>query len=369
MKIGIITYHAAHNFGSMLQAYALKTYLTNEGYEVEILNFRSSKQKAMYAHPLSLKGMTKRKLFYSIIHPYLLFQNIYKWKLFEVFLNNYLSSSEELNDWNEVYKYIQTQKIDVVITGSDQIWNQTCVDYDNTYMLPSTLKCVRKISYAASLGGKIERINTLDYNRTFAKYLRDFQRISVREKAACDYLSKLLHRNIEFVPDPTLLLDANCYESLIDEKPIVKENYLFYYSPFPNYEDFEIAKALSKKLDLPLVVPNKTDFMDNSVIAVNRSGPTEFLNLIKYSTVVCGKSFHVLVFAIIFKKNFYAIDGFSEHRKRDLLTAIGLQNRNISKIEEVYSLKDSSICYEKIAPNIECLKKIGIIYLRDALKN
>ena len=37
MKIGIITFHAAHNYGSMLQAYALQTFLERNGNIVEII--------------------------------------------------------------------------------------------------------------------------------------------------------------------------------------------------------------------------------------------------------------------------------------------------------------------------------------------
>ena len=48
MKIGIITFHASHNYGSMLQAWALQTYLAKQGHEVEIINYRSFFQKRMY---------------------------------------------------------------------------------------------------------------------------------------------------------------------------------------------------------------------------------------------------------------------------------------------------------------------------------
>ena len=39
MKIGILTYHRAHNYGALLQAYALQTYLRGLGHEVEIIDY------------------------------------------------------------------------------------------------------------------------------------------------------------------------------------------------------------------------------------------------------------------------------------------------------------------------------------------
>ena len=42
MKIGIITFHAAMNYGSVLQAFALQEYLRSRGNDVRIIDFRSA---------------------------------------------------------------------------------------------------------------------------------------------------------------------------------------------------------------------------------------------------------------------------------------------------------------------------------------
>ena len=41
MKYGIITYTSAQNWGGILQAYALYYYLKKDGYDVDLLNYRS----------------------------------------------------------------------------------------------------------------------------------------------------------------------------------------------------------------------------------------------------------------------------------------------------------------------------------------
>ena len=38
MKIGILTYHRAENYGALLQAYALKEYLYTKGYDVAFVD-------------------------------------------------------------------------------------------------------------------------------------------------------------------------------------------------------------------------------------------------------------------------------------------------------------------------------------------
>ena len=39
MKIGILTYHFAINYGAVLQCYALQQYLRSKGHYVEVINF------------------------------------------------------------------------------------------------------------------------------------------------------------------------------------------------------------------------------------------------------------------------------------------------------------------------------------------
>ena len=40
MKIGILTFHCAHNYGAVLQTYALVTYLRKNNYDAEIIDYR-----------------------------------------------------------------------------------------------------------------------------------------------------------------------------------------------------------------------------------------------------------------------------------------------------------------------------------------
>ena len=57
MKVGTITFHGSHNYGSVLQAYALQEYTKKllDSYHVpceyQILNYRSKLQKDLYSAP------------------------------------------------------------------------------------------------------------------------------------------------------------------------------------------------------------------------------------------------------------------------------------------------------------------------------
>ena len=45
VKIGLITYHSAYNFGSVLQAYAMQEYLKSEIGNCEIINYRTKNRE------------------------------------------------------------------------------------------------------------------------------------------------------------------------------------------------------------------------------------------------------------------------------------------------------------------------------------
>ena len=125
MRIGTISFHASFNYGSMLQAWALQTYLEKEGHQVEIINYRSWYQKAHYAKPFdvsspfSMMASLKRLFLAPSSFPHL----YSKWNLFNDFLNQHLHITKEYHTFHQLKK--ANFNYDLVITGSDQIWINT----------------------------------------------------------------------------------------------------------------------------------------------------------------------------------------------------------------------------------------------------
>ena len=147
--VGIITFHASHNYGSMLQAYALQQVILSLGFECEIINFRTLKQKTFYK-PIwergNIFGKFKRLLLYAPFHNKLL----KKHQLFEEFLQT------EFRLLKKEYATLQdleqaNLRYDYYISGSDQIWNTHCFDFDWAYFLPF-VENGERIAYAPSMG-------------------------------------------------------------------------------------------------------------------------------------------------------------------------------------------------------------------------
>ena len=56
MKIGILTYHRAHNYGAMLQAYALRTFLREQGHQVEFVDYWPKSHQKQYVLIKPIRG-------------------------------------------------------------------------------------------------------------------------------------------------------------------------------------------------------------------------------------------------------------------------------------------------------------------------
>lgn len=331
MKIGIITFHAAHNFGSMLQAYALQEYLKKEGHEVYIINFQPNSQKALYSsifnitHLRNIRNLILRILFSpkSIIFLYK------KRSKFQLFLSKYLNLTVEFN--NIIQLKEAKLDFDIVITGSDQIWNIEAADFSEAYFGTFiTSPTIKKIAYAPSMGPNPEKLD----QKYLRKLLQDFTAISVREERAKLFLeNNKLASKVQIVLDPTMLLSADDYNKIISPEPIIKGDYIYYYTPGPKprHEFLQITKKISQETGLPIICDTPYLFAKQyNLIYQPEVGPREFLNLIKHATIVCGASFHLMVFSIIFKKDFYCINGDIDSRMNNLMKLFKLEERIVS---------------------------------------
>lgn len=329
-KVGIITFHASHNYGSMLQAYALQQIILGMGYDCEIINFRSIAQKEQYK-PIFMVGTLYGKCVRFIIQATYALDILKKHRLFERFLReNLILSSKEYNTLKDLEK--ENFNYDYYISGSDQIWNVQAHDFNYAYFL-SFVRSGKRIAYGPSMG---PGLSIPIYGNLFkiSDLLEKYDAISVREYAGSRYIESLINRHVATVLDPTLLLDPKEYDNLIDKKPLVKGEYVFIYSPNFNEKVYEMAYKLGKKYNKMIVLSQGLRTKEEMFkwgrkfkiyVAV---GPKEFLNLCKNASIVCCDSFHAVVFSILFKRSFFVLDGMNDNRISNLLQITHLQHRS-----------------------------------------
>lgn len=335
-KIGIITFHASYNCGSMLQAYALQKILQQKyGAECEIINFSNNEQKRMYSilyRPRKIKDVLRNVL------------NAFFYRQIKRHNDDYVGFMEE-NFHLSAAKYSSVEDLesanleyDLYITGSDQVWNINAQDFDDAYFLPFAKKGI-KIAYAVSLGATNPNNNKA--KTKYAIYLKGFSGISVREKNAQKWIRELTKSDVCICADPTLLLSPSEWDRITGERE-VKGKYIFWYTMIYKKDICDIVTQIGKKYNMPIYVLDAKEwsrrglYMQGIKLAKN-GGPSSYLSMVKNAELIITSSFHGTVFCNVFRKNFWYINIHDQDSDDDrasfLLSQLGLQNRYIKKSE------------------------------------
>lgn len=323
--IGTLTYHDSDNFGSVLQAYALKSWLQQQNYAASVMDYRKPEVKALYA---LLKPLSSKYNCISNVYTLLNYSKLYRRKLqFERFRVDYLSlTPRRYADLSELME--DPPKFDAYICGSDQIWNPDIPDFDPAYLLPFAYKS-KRIAYAVSTGSGVKSPDCLT---PYADLLRQFVHVTVREPATAKTLAPHLAVQPEIAVDPIFLLKKSDWQKCIT--PVNRPPYMLCYFPggvTPRFEKY--SRALARKMGLRrLILMPEWRNLFRSGQKMYHTGPLEFLSLLAGAAFVCTNSFHGTAFSILLNVPFCVgmTTPHSDQRIFPLLEAAGLTDREIT---------------------------------------
>lgn len=355
MKIGIITFHRANNFGTVLQCYALQETLRHLGYEAEVVDYREPFTELIYnpiRWDIMKQGLTRPRLMVGYLLK-VLPERYKRAKKYNAFREKYLNCSRKIKKGENM-----PQDIDVFLIGSDQMWslhptgNKIEPVYFGEFKIPATSSIQ---GYAIS--SNIQSLHTIGKER-LSKYIRNFKRLSFREKTICDEVEKLTGRRGKVVLDPSLLLDYNDWNKLTTHN-IVNKKYILTYFLHEESSDPEFKKKVqlfAQRKGLELV-----DMFDIAFSPVN------FLNAIKHAECILATSFHAVAFSILFQKTFYALktnDG-KDIRYINLMGALGI-NR-LTDSNALSTLCPTAIDYEMVNNKLKELRIDSLEYLKNII--
>ena len=346
MKIGIVTFHRAVNYGAVLQAFALCRTLRDMGHECDIIDYRSRFIEEYYDSASLLKPKNWKRLVSYIISNGNLNPNKDRYTTF--LQNNRMLSLEKYYTHDDLITI--NDKYDLFIAGSDQVWNYATAGFDKAYFLDFVVNNVKKASYAASFGfSELPK----EYNNKYIELLSSFAHISVREESGKRIIESLLPgADVTVDLDPTLLLTSNDWTTVSNSYGEGNKGYILVYMIGENKEILNIAKQFASENNVEVKYISDRWMTRKGVTNLRKVNPAEWIYLFKNSDYIITNSFHGTVFSILFRKKFVVL-GNADSKKRasrlvNILSELNLTNRMTYDYKEALYELPLDIDYDSV---------------------
>lgn len=356
MKIGILSMQHVRNYGSFLQAYALKTTLESFGHQCEFVDIEPGHQlPGLERNMKYLVGMAFKRYFNWNAIVSSLGRMKYQKLYYERFDREYLP---ELG----VHKHT-FDDYDLVVIGSDEVFNfNQHASYGFTTQLYGDVKNAKKvISYAGSFGTTtIDVIDKFGVRDLLTQAMSKMAAISVRDTNSFEVVKSLLGMEPSFNIDPVLMFDYQKYA-----REPKKKDYIIVYS-YPNRikgkEEIEAIKRFAKEKGKKLIsICFYFPWCDDTVIP----HPFEVLGYMKNADYVITDTFHGCVMSMKFNKRFVALVRDSNRQKMSsLLNQFGLGGRMCEEFGDLNQRMDNVIDYASVNEIIAKETEKSLTYLK-----
>lgn len=377
-EIGLVAV-TNHNFGSILQTYALQRTVKNLSLGgVEIIKYKEGlraklKRLKNSEYAVSRLKMIQKLFVMKFLHRKQLSRLQERACAFQKFIDQNLSFSRLCTTRQALIE--QTNNYDVVMVGSDQVWHpmNLFMDFFTLTFVPNEK---RKAAYAPSFGvAKIPH----QYEAKYKQYIERIDFVSCREMAGVKLIKKLTGRDVPMVCDPTLLLTAKDWDSCLSDKVSYSEKYVFCYFIGNNPNQRQLVKEYAKEHNCKVVallhideyIPSDEGYADYTPYNV---GPAEFLYLVKNAACIMTDSFHATVFSLQFHKPFYTFNRFengkgnsTSSRIDSLLGTVELMDRKVASKASCAMLSKSDIDYAHVDMLLEKFRESSVEYLKSIL--
>lgn len=369
MKIALLSFHNAYNYGAALQAYGLQYAVQKLGVDCEYIDYQNERRKFAYDMNKQILYAFKRKDYVRSVKlicgkPFIERRG----KRFDKFYDNYLNktkktyhSSKELLELNDEY--------DKFIVGSDQVWNYDNNGADWAFLLDFVKDNNKKISYSSSFG--ISRIPDI-YLDDYKKNLSSFSRLAVREKLGVDLVKQLTGRTAHLVLDPVFLAGRECWDQIAEPVDANRKPYIFFYTNRPSQiNDFLQCGYDTNGMKFHILSSHVApkDFINPKVSVLVDMSPGRFIKEIRDAELVVTASFHCAAMAIIYHKPLCVILTGNYGRDERLLSLLSITNLK-SRIFDLNSKAidfKHPIDYHKVDALLKPYLKVSKEYLHNAI--
>lgn len=394
VKIGLITSHRIPNHGSFLQAWSLCEYLNEQGYNIEIIDYiypnlyhlnyvqhneikrdtdTSTKIKRLKRYLIDRWFVCNRKrgfelIIYNILNLVLQIPNNLYFRQLKLSDKSFISQDE-----------LKKSKLDydILLSGSDQIWNPRFAGEDSTFFLQFGGNNIRRVAYSSSFGISVIESK---YQQQYAKWLKTYSNISTREQTGTEIVQHLTGKNAVHVLDPVMLFDKARWNRILalsgydgeGVQPYIVSYCLDYvYKGVIDYADNVMQKiANAKKLKCETLYKSN---LPGNIVKPHKETihPFEFVKTIMHADFALVSSFHGLAFCILFHTPFVVIMSSIDNidsRLSDLLATFNLKERMLIVGEEFDATQIKDIDWKQVDEIYQMMVHESKQYLKNALK-
>lgn len=363
MKVGILTLPLSINYGGILQAYALQTVLERLGHETVVINrnilWTVPGWKLPLIHAVRRAGrvLTGKDIDVDkeISHNNAVLSRS---RYTAMFVSSHIRTVTV-----DRYSDLSERMFDAIVVGSDQIWRPKYfyADIRDAYLHFARKWQIRRVAYAASFGTD-EWEYTPEQTAACAALAGRFDAVSVREDGAVELCRSRLGVDSVRLLDPTLLLDAEDYVSLLS--PADRSRYARLYSAssvpassgrlFVHFLDgspqkHSFAERAGSEWGLSPFSLQQPAEAGSGILSVTTPGvpagilgewtpqpPVEdWIGAFLKADAVVTDSFHGCIFSMIFRKPFIVIGNKERGMSRfvSLLSLLGLEDRLVESAD------------------------------------
>jgi len=369
MNIKIISMQRVVNYGSFMQAYALKKVVESLGHRVTFCDFKPGSPRHL-GEKVKKMRMTDRlaRVPYILASPKkYVEERLFRRKLRQCYKSrawNKLGIAPEMN-----YDYA----CDLMIIGSDEVFNYTqnhAFGYVPT-LFGHGIQADSIISYAASAGyASVKDVEADNMGAEISAGFARFDYLGVRDQNTYEMVARYAKQTPTYVIDPTFLYD---FEKEIPVAPIAQGYVLVY--------------AYDGRLDAPADVENILTFAKSKGLRVVSVGfyhhwceenlvvtPFELLSIFRHATYIVTDTFHGTIFSIKNHKSFVSLIrgenrwGSNSSKLGFLLHQLGLEGRINKDLGQLASHLDEAIDYETVYQLLGTLREASMHFLDKALK-
>jgi len=370
MNIGIMSMQRIINYGSFLQAYGLKKTIQNMGHTVTFVDYRVGEPLVSESISSNQKFESKfkrmMKVFFSPPYRMNRKQSIDSSKAVSNFRHTF--QNEWLPMLGVTDERVYSPKLDVLVIGSDEVFNCTQPNLDVGYspqLFGYENSAEKLITYAASFGSTtIEKLDKYGKTTEISNLLKEFDAISVRDKNSHDIIKTLTAIDPIDSIDPVLLYD---FSNEVDNIDVDLSNYIvvYAYSGRINKIEAEAIQAFAhSKGKKTLSIGVKQSFTD---LYVNVD-PFTLLAYIKNADYVITDTFHGTVFSIKYQTPFATLIRPSNIEKlSDLLEKFDLSSRTVNDVSNIKDVCTEEIDKLNILKLLKTYRESAITYLKDNL--